>query len=45
MKHDYTYYWKQNVSIITYGNYNTRGIKSCVEKIGLDRCLSAIGEL
>jgi 2,3-dihydroxybenzoate decarboxylase len=44
MKHDYTYYWTHNVSITTSGNYNTRGLKFCIDEIGLDRCLYAIGE-
>jgi 2,3-dihydroxybenzoate decarboxylase len=43
MKHDYTYYFTHNVSITTSGNYNTRGLKFCIEEIGLDRCLYAIG--
>jgi 2,3-dihydroxybenzoate decarboxylase len=44
MKHDYTYYWTHNVSISTSGNYNTRGLKFCIEELGLDRCMYAIGE-
>lgn len=44
MKHDYTYYWTHNVSITTSGDYNTRGLKFCIEEIGLERCLYAIGE-
>jgi len=43
MKHDYSYYWTHNVSISTSGNYNTRGLKYCIEEIGLDRCMYAIG--
>jgi 2,3-dihydroxybenzoate decarboxylase len=43
MKHDYTYYWTHNVSITTSGNYNTRGLKFCIDEIGFDRCLYAIG--
>ncbi|KAF2826359.1 amidohydrolase-like protein 2 [Ophiobolus disseminans] len=42
MKHDYSYYWTHNVSITTSGNYNTRGLKFCIEELGLDRCLYAI---
>ncbi|KAH5336451.1 hypothetical protein HBI23_048380 [Parastagonospora nodorum] len=42
MKHDYTYYWTHNVSITTSGDYNTRGLKFCIEEIGLERCLYAI---
>jgi hypothetical protein len=45
MKHDYSYYWTHNVSISTSGNYNTRGLKYCIEEIGLDRCMYAIGTL
>lgn len=44
MKHDYSYYWRNNVSITTSGNYNTRGLKFCIEEIGLDRCMYAIGK-
>jgi 2,3-dihydroxybenzoate decarboxylase len=44
MKHDYTYYWTHNVSITTSGDYNTRGLKFCIEELGLDRCLYAIGK-
>lgn len=43
MAHDYSYYWTHNVSISTSGNYNTRGLKYCIEEIGLDRCMYAIG--
>lgn len=43
MKQDYSYYFTHNVSITTSGNYNTRGLKFCIEEIGLDRCLYAIG--
>ncbi|KAF2006128.1 amidohydrolase-like protein 2 [Amniculicola lignicola CBS 123094] len=42
MKQDYGYYWKHNVSITTSGNFNTRGLKYCIEELGLDRCLFAI---
>ncbi|KAF2443702.1 amidohydrolase-like protein 2 [Karstenula rhodostoma CBS 690.94] len=42
MKEDYSYYWRHNVNITTSGNYNTRGLKFCIEEIGLDRCLYAI---
>lgn len=45
MKEDYSYYWKHNVNITTSGNYNTRGLKYCIDEIGLDRCLYAIGKL
>ncbi|KAJ4289676.1 hypothetical protein N0V90_011005 [Kalmusia sp. IMI 367209] len=42
MKQDYSYYWTHNVNITTSGNYNTRGLKYCIEEIGLNRCLYAI---
>ncbi|CAI6328990.1 unnamed protein product [Periconia digitata] len=42
MKHDYSYYWTHNVSITTSGNFNTRGLKYCIEELGIDRCLYAI---
>ncbi|KAF2655697.1 amidohydrolase-like protein 2 [Lophiostoma macrostomum CBS 122681] len=42
MKKDYSYYFTHNVSITTSGNYNTRGLKFCIEEIGLERCLYAI---
>jgi 2,3-dihydroxybenzoate decarboxylase len=45
MKHDYSYYWTRNVSITTSGNYNTRGLKYCIEELGIDRCMYAIGTL
>jgi 2,3-dihydroxybenzoate decarboxylase len=44
MKHDYLYYWTHNVSITTSGDYNTRGLKFCIDEIGVDRCLYAIGK-
>jgi 2,3-dihydroxybenzoate decarboxylase len=44
MEHDYTYYWTHNVSITTSGDYSTRGLKFCIEELGLERCLYAIGE-
>lgn len=42
MKHDYSYYFARNVSVTTSGNYNTRGLKFCIDEIGLERCLYAI---
>ncbi|KAH7117717.1 amidohydrolase-like protein 2 [Dendryphion nanum] len=42
MKYDYSHYFARNVSITTSGNYNTRGLKFCIEEIGLERCLYAI---
>jgi 2,3-dihydroxybenzoate decarboxylase len=44
MKHDYTYYWTHNVSITTSGDYSIRGLKFCIEELGLGRCLYAIGQ-
>ncbi|KAL1617561.1 hypothetical protein SLS56_010964 [Neofusicoccum ribis] len=41
-KHDYTYYFKKNVHITTSGNFNTAGLKFCINEIGLERCLYAI---
>ncbi|KAL1649613.1 hypothetical protein SLS58_001670 [Diplodia intermedia] len=41
-KQDYTYYFKHNVHITTSGNFNTAGLKFCINEIGLDRCLYAI---
>ncbi|KAF2178988.1 amidohydrolase-like protein 2 [Zopfia rhizophila CBS 207.26] len=41
-KQDYKYYFTHNVSITTSGNYNTRGLKFCIDEIGLERCLYAI---
>ncbi|KAK7715927.1 hypothetical protein SLS57_006678 [Botryosphaeria dothidea] len=41
-KHDYTYYFKKNVHITTSGNFNTAGLKFCVNEIGYERCLYAI---
>jgi 2,3-dihydroxybenzoate decarboxylase len=43
MEHDYSYYFTHNVSISTSGNFNTRGLKYCIEEIGLERCMYAIG--
>ncbi len=43
-KEDYRYYFTHNVSITTSGNFNTRGLKFCIEEIGVDRCLYSIGE-
>jgi len=41
-KEDYRYYFTHNVSITTSGNFNTRGLKFCIEEIGVDRCLYSI---
>lgn len=45
MERDYSHYWTHNVHVTTSGNYNTRGLKFCIEELGVDRCLYAIGEL
>jgi len=44
-KEDYIYYFKHNVSITTSGNFSTTGLKFCINEIGLDRCLYAIGKI
>lgn len=41
-KEDYKYYFTHNVYITTSGNYSTRGLKFCIEELGVDRCLYAI---
>ncbi|KAK5657888.1 hypothetical protein OQA88_2437 [Cercophora sp. LCS_1] len=41
-KHDYRYYFTHNVSITTSGDFNTAGLKFCIDEIGLDRCLFSI---
>ncbi|KAF2455733.1 hypothetical protein BDY21DRAFT_365001 [Lineolata rhizophorae] len=41
-KHDYKHYFKTNVYITTSGNFNTRGLKFCIEELGVDRCLYSI---
>jgi 2,3-dihydroxybenzoate decarboxylase len=43
-KEDYRYYFTHNIHITTSGNFNTRGLKFCIEEIGVDRCLYSIGE-
>jgi 2,3-dihydroxybenzoate decarboxylase len=43
-KEDYRYYFTHNISITTSGNFNTRGLKFCIEEIGVDRCLYSIGK-
>lgn len=42
-KHDYSYYFKHNISITTSGNFSTPGLKFCVEQLGVERCLYSIG--
>ncbi|TPX15917.1 uncharacterized protein E0L32_000251 [Thyridium curvatum] len=41
-KEDYSYYFKHNVSITTSGDFNTAGLKFCIDEIGADRCMFAI---
>ncbi|KAL1872444.1 hypothetical protein VTK73DRAFT_1522 [Phialemonium thermophilum] len=41
-KEDYSYYFKHNISITTSGNFSTRGLKFCIEQLGVDRCLYSI---
>ncbi|CAI4214040.1 unnamed protein product [Parascedosporium putredinis] len=41
-KEDYSHYFKKNISLTTSGNFNTRGLKFCIEEVGLDRCLYSI---
>ncbi|KAK3402357.1 hypothetical protein B0T20DRAFT_346427 [Sordaria brevicollis] len=41
-KHDYTYYFKHNISITTSGFFSTAGLKFCIEQIGVERCLYSI---
>ncbi|KAK0640553.1 hypothetical protein B0T16DRAFT_418102 [Cercophora newfieldiana] len=41
-KEDYSYYFKHNISITTSGDFNTAGLKFCINEIGLDRCLYSI---
>jgi 2,3-dihydroxybenzoate decarboxylase len=42
-KEDYKYYFTHNVHITTSGNYSTPGLKFCIEELGVERCLYAIG--
>ncbi|KAK3332920.1 hypothetical protein B0T19DRAFT_398644 [Cercophora scortea] len=41
-KHDYSYYFKHNVSITTSGDFSTSGLKFCIGEIGVDRCMYSI---
>jgi 2,3-dihydroxybenzoate decarboxylase len=41
-KHDYRYYFTNNVSVTTSGNFTTAGLKFCIDEIGLERCLYSI---
>ncbi|SPQ23493.1 f67a29e2-61a3-4e90-bba2-4369fda99824 [Thermothielavioides terrestris] len=41
-KEDYSYYFKHNISITTSGNFNTAGLKFCIDQIGVERCLYSI---
>ena len=43
-KHDYKYYFANNVFITTSGNFSTPGLKFCVEELGVGRCLFSIGK-
>lgn len=43
LKHDYSYYFKHKISITTSGNFNTLGLKFCVEQLGVERCLYSVG--
>ena len=43
-KEDYSYYFTHNISITTSGDFNTLGLKLCIDQIGVDRCLYSIGE-
>ena len=42
-KKDYKYYFTHNVHITTSGNFSTLGLKFCIEELGVERCLYAIG--
>jgi hypothetical protein len=42
-KEDYKYYFTHNVHITTSGNFSTAGLKFCIEELGVERCLYAIG--
>lgn len=42
-KEDYSYYFNHNISITTSGNFNTAGLKFCIDQIGAERCLYSIG--
>ncbi|KAK4463595.1 putative 2,3-dihydroxybenzoic acid decarboxylase [Cladorrhinum samala] len=41
-KEDYSYYFTHNISITTSGDFNTLGLKLCIDQIGVDRCLYSI---
>ncbi len=43
-KEDYSYYFTHNISITTSGNFNTAGLKFCIDQIGPERCLYSIGK-
>lgn len=43
-KEDYAYYFKHNISITTSGDFNTQGLKFCIDEIGVDRCMFSIGK-
>ncbi|KAK3938545.1 hypothetical protein QBC46DRAFT_440145 [Diplogelasinospora grovesii] len=41
-RHDYSHYFKHNISITTSGDFNTQGLKFCIGEIGVERCLFSI---
>ncbi|KAK4097700.1 hypothetical protein N658DRAFT_510132 [Parathielavia hyrcaniae] len=41
-KEDYSYYFAHNISITTSGNFNTAGLKFCIDQLGAERCLYSI---
>ncbi|KAK4159997.1 putative 2,3-dihydroxybenzoic acid decarboxylase [Cladorrhinum sp. PSN259] len=41
-KEDYSYYFTHNISITTSGDFNTLGLKFCIDQIGVERCLFSI---
>jgi 2,3-dihydroxybenzoate decarboxylase len=43
-KEDYKYYFTHNVHITTSGNFSTSGLKFCIQELGVERCLFAIGK-
>jgi len=42
-KEDYSYYFTHNISLTTSGNFNTKGLKYCINEVGVERCLYSIG--
>ncbi|KAK4118823.1 amidohydrolase 2 [Parathielavia appendiculata] len=41
-KEDYSYYFTHNISITTSGNFNTAGLKFCIDQLGAERCFYSI---